>query len=474
MSPLDTLKNEIKTRFNLEEIRSLCFSLSLNYDELPGNHLSRKAESLLLAVYQLKKTELFADVLLKERPDSNWRSLLNAISNEDWQSLLEEAKLAPNWTASISTSGDKNKIIAGKNNFQLGAGAVNISHAQTRSDIEIQTGGSRTTIETQINIRPFGKFIKGNYIEVISLKSILAILVITLMIGGFSLSVWQYLNRPPNLQGEFNIAIADFGEFNSQGEIVSSVSGQRISQALLLFLQSEFESQPFGLEVVVSNNNMPLITEDTKASELLKETNAHIVIYGTVAIDGQNAEFIPSFYVGENSNISEISGPNELAVPIEFEKQDLGFQSKVNKKLQEQSSILVLVTKGLVHLENDDILQASSAFEEAIRRSDSLLIPDFDGKELLFLLRGLVARLDGDIDGARIHYENALSTNPEYARAYIGMGNTFYQEFQIDWENKSLLDDSISFYEKALTAKDKPAGSFIDPKVYYSLGTFTV
>jgi hypothetical protein len=83
------LRDRIEEGYNLEDLRSLCWDLELNYDELPGDRLSRKVIALLVAVYQAKAFRTFHQLLVESRENYDWPSLED-IEAYDWSKLAAE------------------------------------------------------------------------------------------------------------------------------------------------------------------------------------------------------------------------------------------------------------------------------------------------------------------------------------------------------------------------------------------------
>lgn len=59
----------LRTRLNLEEFRTLCFDLGVNYDNLGGEGLSGKARQLVLLLQKRDALPLLIEWLRQERPD---------------------------------------------------------------------------------------------------------------------------------------------------------------------------------------------------------------------------------------------------------------------------------------------------------------------------------------------------------------------------------------------------------------------
>ncbi len=66
------LHSQMKEVFNLDEIRQLCFHLEVNYEELSGDTLSAKTQSLLEYLDRRKRIDHLISELKRERPQVDW------------------------------------------------------------------------------------------------------------------------------------------------------------------------------------------------------------------------------------------------------------------------------------------------------------------------------------------------------------------------------------------------------------------
>ena len=298
----------------------------------------------------------------------------------------------------------------------------------------------------------------------------LTLLVALVGLGGGG---YWYAIQPKEMTGDFNIAVAQFGEIQPNGDIKPSAQAEKISSALFNFLDSEYRTTGLGFTVEIAHKNMPLILEESQAEKLAQKVKADIVIFGNVFVQGEQAEFSPRFYVAAQPDTTELTGQNELAYPIIFNIADLASQELVNASLQNRAEILVNFTKGLVYFSQDDADSADRALQTAITAANDLNQP-FDGQEVLYLLASRVDFSQGDIKNAHDMLDDALAINPNYARAYLARGNIYYiQASQQDF-NLDLLKDALDEYEKAYQSPEQPDGANIPIKAHISLGNVYV
>jgi uncharacterized protein (TIGR00725 family) len=70
-------------RFSLEELRTLCFALGIDYDELPGDGKSGKGIGLILYLERRKEIAQLVEIGKQLRPDISWPSAIEAIGTSE-------------------------------------------------------------------------------------------------------------------------------------------------------------------------------------------------------------------------------------------------------------------------------------------------------------------------------------------------------------------------------------------------------
>ena len=278
--------------------------------------------------------------------------------------------------------------------------------------------------------------------------------------GGIYYVRWKNV-QPSVMDGDFNVAIARFAKMTDDGPAASRDT-LRFMNALCTYLDSEYRATDFGLDVQISHTNMPVITEDLEAKKLAEKTNADLVIYGTVAFGEGEGRFLPSFYVADQPSTDEVTGYNELGTPIRFDA-DFDSEEELYHTLQARAAILVNFTRGLIYLADENLDGALYSFQEAARESET--IDPFGGQEVLYLMLAYSQRLLQQHETAITTLEKALALNPEYARAYIGLGNNLYALFKESGRSdRALLDEALGAYERAMVAGDRPPSAYIAEK----------
>lgn len=73
---LAPLRSQLTTRFNKNELETLCFDLGIAADDLPGQTRTALAQSLVATCYQRQRLPELLHLCEKQRPKANWRQFL--------------------------------------------------------------------------------------------------------------------------------------------------------------------------------------------------------------------------------------------------------------------------------------------------------------------------------------------------------------------------------------------------------------
>lgn len=305
-------------------------------------------------------------------------------------------------------------------------------------------------------------------------KQLALFLAFLLLLSGALAGAYWYSRQPKLMTGNYNVAIAQFGEIQADGSIKPSGTAEQISNDLFNFLDSEYQASGLGLDVEVAHKNMPLILENSQARELAQKIHADIVIYGNVAVRNDEAQFSPRFFVAEHPDTQELTGQDELAHPILFSVAGLNARDSLNSQLRSRTEILFNFTRALIHLSQDDLDSALRAIWTSISAAEKLN-QSFAGQEVLYLVAAKVYLNQNEFDRASQMFDKASALNPNYARAHLGRGNMYYVQATLSGQyDPSLMDNARTEYELALDAPDQPEGAYIPIKGHTALGSVYV
>ena len=320
----------------------------------------------------------------------------------------------------------------------------------------------------------FGQVFGNVVFQVFPPKTIIIILVF-LSVAAISLfSLYRTGQKPARMIGDFNIAVAQFGEITDQG-LVPSARAAQISQALFDFLDSEYKATDFGLKVQAAHKDIGIITEDREAERQASEIGADVLIYGTVFVEGDTATLSPRFFIANRPDTQELTGQHRFALPITFTVSGSVSYDKVNAELRSRAGVLVLFTQGLTFLSARDFGKGLRCFQQAIHEAEKY--GRFEGQEVLYLSAANASQLNQNSVEAGKYADQALVLNQEYARAYIARGNIYYSQALQRSFDEAMLDKALAEYERAgraLEMQDQPAGAYIREKLDVAVGNIYV
>ncbi len=348
--------------------------------------------------------------------------------------------------------------------------------AQSSQLVTVVSGGQ---VDQIVNIARLGVLnltVKRYLFLFKDVRQLITFLVSVLLVITATATLYWRVEQPAKMTGDFNIAVATFGEGTGDGETRKSGRASTISNRLFSFLDSEFSTSNLGIDVQLAHKNMPLVTDDRDAKKLAEQVNAQVVVFGTVQDSAGQVELLPRFWVDKSLYSEELTGPNALARPIVFSSGPSSpTQSPDSDNLTQRARLLVMFTKALAYARAGFLDQSQSILDSAIEDIEAQ--PYFDGQEVFYLMRSQMARLEEDFSGALNDAERALELNPEYARGWLALGNAYYDQVTVtgDWDRYDLLDQAQQAYLAAQSAKQAPEGAYVQEKANVALGnTYSV
>ncbi|HXV43450.1 MAG TPA: hypothetical protein VEC96_10325, partial [Anaerolineae bacterium] len=259
---------------------------------------------------------------------------------------------------------------------------------------------------------------------------------------------------PSRMSGDFNIAVAETGQQDANGALESSKDGQQLGQWIFTELQNEYQNLPQefdvqvwhdGPELAAKNVTIGLVADDEAAAQLANEINANLVIYGNLVGPENAANFTPKFYVkplqGEAGELDELKGPFQLGapipIPIPLDTGDPVLIASLKPEVSLRAKALRWFTIGLIWDLAGQTVKALTTFQQAEqelkewgeKNQGKEILYYFIGREALFLSRTeseaqkVFASAEEARATAEAYFQKALSSNPDYARADIGLGS---------------------------------------------------
>jgi len=305
-----------------------------------------------------------------------------------------------------------------------------------------------------------------------------------------ALTVWFFF-VPAKMTGAFNVAVAEFGEVDAQGHVHPSENGKRLSNWVFETLQNELGQLPGDLHASVWHDSLGplrkrvtigLVPDEASARQRAEEIGADVLVYGNFRAGQNPADFVPRFYVrriqGSANELDDILGAHELGSPIPVRlplnlSSDPVSRLALNRKLGVRIDALAQVTAGLLYDLIGDSTTALAIFQKA---NEEPGWDEQDGKEVLYYFIGKQYLFLNQLDKGKSVFEKALSLNPNYARAYIGLGGIYYDQAQnIQPVSERLktddLDNAIGQYQQALTLARSAKDHEVELSAHFALGS---
>jgi tetratricopeptide (TPR) repeat protein len=425
-SNLVKLRNFIATRYSLDEIRELCFALNAEYEELGGAETRRvKARAIIIYFGRRRQLEALLGEIEKQRPRP-FAQLGLSTSPEAVEWYYEQ----------LGTFEDKTMPLSEKLLKNVG--------------VELRLG-----------------FVA------------LAILLIGVAAFLF-LSLRE--EAPRHMTGDFRAAVAGFSQ---AGGDVDELVIRELADSVFLQIERNLSQMdvPFtvsiwGPEQVGSIQANTPEDRAREAERIAGDIRADVVVYGVVDTGEPVWEITPEFFISDQNlhDAHEITGQYKLGVPFSALGQgDVAKRIEVGTILTERAALLSKITVGLAYYASQNYSEALNTFQQL---DDSIGWDEVGGEELVHVLIGNSAGRLGDLAHAEKAYKESMELDPEYARAYAGLGIVHYlkayepvrsaEDFaDIDMDQ---IDLSIEMFGRAAAARNQPALSDIPTKVRYGLG----
>lgn len=342
-------------------------------------------------------------------------------------------------------------------------------------------------------------------------------LVGIVLFASAALGIYQfalpYFATAPVMEGEFNIAVAKFGQLDSQGQTTLSDEASKVASAVYKSMDATLQaintasSSASGSQVTVqpevwSPDQTGGIAGRTPqeraqaAARLAAQIHADVIVYGnlTTAADGVQ-RFLPEFYLSSQklSNAEELVGQYEFGTSIALATNittNMTQAAQLRQHLQQRTTALAQFVVGLSNYaqalslptdrERQDLFdQARQHFQAA---ADTPAWDEQDGKEVVYIFLGNVVGQLSNIEQdqraqllveATDYYTHALRINPEYARAQLGVAEALFQ--QARHECRAPIDahqfqEAINAYRHAAQAHDQPIDGDIEVRIARGVG----
>jgi len=354
-----------------------------------------------------------------------------------------------------------------------------------------------------------GKNVFQSIIVIGSLKiPVIPVIVLIVLVIAAAAFFGLRLLGPDHMTGGFNVAIADFGQLDTNGNVSTSATGSLISERLFEGLRIELSSlspedmanfQPQvwqdSMDITQKRVKIGIITPrdasdagEKAACEEASRIGADVIIYGNLPANSGGADFIPQLALCDNNglrlDVDELVGSHPViqGLPAQVISQlnAPGSALAVNIKMNSWSEAMALFCFGVMYDLDGHPSQALAIFQQARAQ----LQPGAGaGGEVLYFFLGreeltLAATATGqdkltDLANAEAAFKQSLEINPAYARAHIGLGGVYFSEAQLlnasDRLQSTELKNTFTEYTAALADAFNSPGALLDAKARLSL-----
>ena len=259
---------------------------------------------------------------------------------------------------------------------------------------------------------------------------------------------------PTQMTGTYRIAIANFGEIETSGSVRTTARGQAVSKWFFdnLFAEYNTATNLPNLDVartieiwhdlrsdIDKNVTFGVIKgrtdaeREAAAAHLAARIGAHMVIYGNLVNDATGLPQLDlAFYLAPNVNdeTNALVGPHRLSKPLglpaTFDSDNPDANTTVASLLKTRTDAFFWLTVGLALDIQGRSQEALAVFRQA--EANLKAWDEHDGKEILYFFIGREELFLGNTGEAEAQFRHALTLNPTYARAQVGLGSALLQQ----------------------------------------------
>ncbi|HEX5809378.1 MAG TPA: tetratricopeptide repeat protein [Anaerolineales bacterium] len=278
--------------------------------------------------------------------------------------------------------------------------------------------------------------------------------------------------------GTFNIAVADFGEMDSSGEIHASETGRLMSGWAVNYLRTELKKEDPNLVVwpnesrLFTRTRISLVQPDT-AETTASEINADLLLYGYIDTRSDPPQLVLNYWVSpqDKYKFEDIRGSTQIGEPIRVVNlNDPGIS--VQSELERQSTAAAWIAIGLAQEQlgqTEDALQAFLKAKEAAPTSE--MVQFFLGRAQLFLSEAQPDRQEELWKEAETALLQSIELNDGYARAYIALGALYMKRAEVLVEAALVAEtpadpQAVQWVEQAMASYQKVLALQPDPEQY--------
>jgi tetratricopeptide (TPR) repeat protein len=397
------LQQALADYFSLDELRDLCLRLEVDFDELGEGAKSRRILALMRHMVANKRLGDLLDQCEALRPGIGIWANIRAAAGED-------PKLFDRQLEAIGDDGDF-----------------------------IQLSGDFSGATIHIGSNPLAEFFRSARNRRLAVAGLLAILLIAGAGVLYSMGVFEPEPVPDKMEGNFNIAVAEFAVLDESGRLTNDQhqGGRRLAERVAANLRLEV-GEVDGVEIW---NDSPALAADHHVTigvaaegvagarppvEVTADLGADALIYGRVEpatnLSRQSLRFYLAPQFGQDFTNMVGNYVFSASIPV-FDPARPA--EEVWRELDPLSRALAWLLLGLRQERLGETGQALASFERAAAFvPDADIVHFFIGQENLFLAQKSEGETALEYEAsAESAFTEALRLNPNNARATIGLGS---------------------------------------------------
>lgn len=273
--------------------------------------------------------------------------------------------------------------------------------------------------------------------------------------------------------GAFNVVVTELAVAGAEEEV-----GLAISEAVYDQIVQDLSEQTDVDVEVAAPGVVGALSGDTpesraeSAAQLAERVEADVVVFGTVGESEGLTDVAAEFFVSDRG----LTGAEELAGVYPLDTIELATTDPVAvrrstaERLRPRILALTQLVLGLSHYQLNEYSDAETLFEAAL---DSW--PGANGREVVVSLLGNVNGLQDDLDAAEDYFAEAMSLDPDYARARFGAAEVAYQRSRgplcgaSGEADLAGLEDAVARFEEVIELRGPPL-AFIPERARVEIG----
>jgi tetratricopeptide (TPR) repeat protein len=224
--------------------------------------------------------------------------------------------------------------------------------------------------------------------------------------------------------GAFNVAVAELAVAGADEEVGLDLSQAVYDQIVEDLSQADVDVEVAEPAVVGRLSGETPEARAEAAAELADRVHADVVVFGNVEMGEGLTDVAAEFFVSDRglTGAEELAGTYPLDTISLATTDPVAVRRRTAEELRPRILALTEMALGLSHYQLNEYPESEALFEEALASW-----PDASGRVVVLSLLGNVTGLQGDLDTAGGYFTDALSLDPDNARARFGAAELTYQ-----------------------------------------------